>query len=138
MQCEVPALLFEAFCIGWPYVLRLTVSVLTCRDVIIHFMCVCVCVCVCVYVCMIFTLTKTRASGRNFGKVFNPVVKLVLENQPFLMPEPAEKPSHHSFSETHLGVWRGQSPPTLVKSLPILKFFKCIKTLLLCTCPPLP
>ena len=26
-------------------------------------------------------------------KVFNPVVKLVLENQPFLMPEPAEKPS---------------------------------------------
>ena len=25
--------------------------------------------------------------------VFNPVVKLVLENQPFLMPEPAEKPS---------------------------------------------
>ena len=36
---------------------------------------------------------KTRASGRNVGKVFNPVVKLVLENQPFLMPEPAEKPS---------------------------------------------
>ena len=32
-------------------------------------------------------------SGRNVGKVFNPVVKLVLENQPFLMPEPAEKPS---------------------------------------------
>ena len=28
-------------------------------------------------------------------KVFNPVVKLVLENQPFLMPEPAEKPSLH-------------------------------------------
>ena len=38
---------------------------------------------------------KTRASGRNVGKVFNPVVKLVLENQPFLMPEPAEKPSLH-------------------------------------------
>ena len=38
-------------------------------------------------------LKKTRASGRNVGKVFNPVVKLVLENQPFLMPEPAEKPS---------------------------------------------
>ena len=36
---------------------------------------------------------NTRASGRNAGKVFNPVVKLVLENQPFLMPEPAEKPS---------------------------------------------
>ena len=36
---------------------------------------------------------KTRASGRNVGKVFNPVVKLVLGNQPFLMPEPAEKPS---------------------------------------------
>ena len=41
----------------------------------------------------IFALKKTRASGRNVGKVFNPVVKLVLENQPFLMPEPAEKPS---------------------------------------------
>ena len=27
------------------------------------------------------------------GKVFNPVAKLVLENQPFLMPEPAVKPS---------------------------------------------
>ena len=27
----------------------------------------------------------TRASGRNIGKVFNPVVKLVLENQPFLI-----------------------------------------------------
>ena len=34
---------------------------------------------------MIFTLKKTRASGRNVGKVFNPVVKLVLENQPFLI-----------------------------------------------------
>ena len=31
----------------------------------------------------------------NDGKVFNPVVKLVLENQPFLMPEPAEKLSLH-------------------------------------------
>ena len=41
-------------------------------------------------------LKKTRASGRNVGKVFNPVVKLVLENQPFLMPEPAEKPSLHA------------------------------------------
>ena len=40
-------------------------------------------------------MKKTRASGRNVGKVFNPVVKLVLENQPFLMPEPAEKPSLH-------------------------------------------
>ena len=30
----------------------------------------------------IFALKKTRASGRNVGKVFNPVVKLVLENQP--------------------------------------------------------
>ena len=30
-------------------------------------------------------LKKTRASGRNVGKVFNPVVKLVLENQPFLI-----------------------------------------------------
>ena len=42
---------------------------------------------------VIFALKKTRASGRNVGKVLNPVVKLVLENQPFLMPEPAEKPS---------------------------------------------
>ena len=33
------------------------------------------------------------ASGRNVGKVFNPVLKLVFENYPFLMPEPAEKPS---------------------------------------------
>ena len=32
-----------------------------------------------------FTLKKTRASGRNVGKVFNPFVKLVLENQPFLI-----------------------------------------------------
>ena len=40
-----------------------------------------------------FALKKTRASGRNVSKVFNPVVKLVLENQPFLMPKPAEKPS---------------------------------------------
>ena len=45
----------------------------------------------------IFALKKTRASGRNVGKVFNPVVKLVLENQPFLMPEPAENPSLHSY-----------------------------------------
>ena len=32
---------------------------------------------------MIFALKKARASGRNVGKVFNPVVKLVLENYPF-------------------------------------------------------
>ena len=43
----------------------------------------------------IFALKKTIASGRNVGKVFKPVVKLVLENQPFLMPESAEKPSLH-------------------------------------------
>ena len=43
-----------------------------------------------------FALKKTRASGQDVGKVFNPVVNLVLENQPFLMPEPAEKPSLHS------------------------------------------
>ena len=42
-----------------------------------------------------FRAKMTRASGRNVGKVFNPVVKLVLENQPFLTPEPAEKPSLH-------------------------------------------
>ena len=34
--------------------------------------------------------------AKNVGKVFNPVVKLILENQPFLMPEPAEKPSLHA------------------------------------------
>ena len=45
----------------------------------------------------IFALKNTRASGRNVGKVFNPVVKLVLENQPFLMPEPAEKPSLQTY-----------------------------------------
>ena len=45
-----------------------------------------------------FRAKKTRASGRNVGKVFNPVVKLVLENQPILMPEPAEKPSLHVMS----------------------------------------
>ena len=49
----------------------------------------------------IFALKKTRASGRNVGKVFNPVVKLVLENQPFLMPEPAEKPSLHWYQFAH-------------------------------------
>ena len=32
---------------------------------------------------LVFALKKTTASGRNVGKVFNPVVKLVLENQPF-------------------------------------------------------
>ena len=31
-----------------------------------------------------FRAKKTRASGRNVGKVFNPVVKLVLEIQPFM------------------------------------------------------
>ncbi len=30
-----------------------------------------------------FRAKKARASGRNVGKVFNPVVKLVLENSPF-------------------------------------------------------
>ena len=44
---------------------------------------------------LVFFRAKTRASGRNVGKVFKPVVKLVLENQSFLMPEPAEKPSLH-------------------------------------------
>jgi len=32
----------------------------------------------------IFALKKARASGRNVGKVFNPVLKLVFENYPFL------------------------------------------------------
>ena len=31
-----------------------------------------------------FRAKKSRASGQNIGKVFNPVVKLVFENQPFL------------------------------------------------------
>ena len=44
---------------------------------------------------LVFFRAKTRASARNVGKVFNTVVKLVLENQPFLMPEAAEKPSLH-------------------------------------------
>ena len=42
------------------------------------------------------SLIPASQQGRNVGKVFNPVVKLVLENQPFLMPEPAEKPSFHN------------------------------------------
>ena len=32
---------------------------------------------------LIFALKKARASGRNVGKVFNPVLKLVFENYPF-------------------------------------------------------
>ena len=32
---------------------------------------------------IIFALKKARASGRNVGKVFNPVLKLVFENYPF-------------------------------------------------------
>ena len=51
----------------------------------------------------IFALKKTRASGRNVGKVFNPVVKLVLENQPFLIPEPAEKLSLYSYLRERYG-----------------------------------
>ena len=47
-------------------------------------------------------MKRTRASGRNVGKVFNPVVKLVLENQPFLMPEPAEKPSLHTYIHAYI------------------------------------
>ena len=38
---------------------------------------------------------RAKIFAANVGKVFNPVVKLVLENQPFLMLEPAEKPSLH-------------------------------------------
>ena len=48
----------------------------------IHIVTRCVCACVCGDMCEFFALKKTRASGRNVGKVFNPVVKLVLENQP--------------------------------------------------------
>ena len=35
-------------------------------------------------------MKKTRASGRNVSKVFNPVVKLVLESQPFPTAAPVE------------------------------------------------
>ena len=69
-----------------------------------------------------FRAKKTRASGRNVGKVFNPVVKLVLENQPFLMPEPAEKPSLHR--SQRLGKERQQiSLPTrtcVIARLPVV------------------
>ena len=41
-------------------------------------------------------LTKAPVSCRNVWCT-KPVVKLVLENQPFLMPEPAEKPSLSRF-----------------------------------------
>ena len=41
-------------------------------------------------------MKKTRASGRNVGKVFNPVVKLVLENQPFLTFCNCQSESMHS------------------------------------------
>ena len=41
---------------------------------------------------------KTRASGRNISKVFNPVVKLVLENQPFLIQFTVGNMSSHSYS----------------------------------------
>ena len=67
----------------------------------------------------IFALKKTRASGRNVGKVFNPVVKLVLENQPFLLPEPAEKPSLHCIEWTIAKSER--TPCTLVLALSIQK-----------------
>ena len=40
----------------------------------------------------LFALKKTRASGQNVGKVFNPAVKLVLENQPFLKHKPRNLP----------------------------------------------
>ena len=58
---------------------------------------------------MIFALKNTRASGRNDGKVFNPVVKLVLENQPFLTPEPAEKPSLQN--SCYCNKWPDSKPP---------------------------
>ena len=47
---------------------------------------------------------STRCSGllQGEGRFFNPVVKLVLENQPFLMPEPAEKPSFHREAHCHI------------------------------------
>ena len=56
----------------------------------------------------IYALKKTRASGRNVGKVFNPVVKLVLENQPFLSQAIAGKftashPLPHTFPGSGAG-----------------------------------
>ena len=55
---------------------------------------------------LIFALKKTRASGRNVGKVFNPVVKLVLENQPlsefvFAPKETTEYPRPYSCVVSH-------------------------------------
>ena len=44
----------------------------------------------------------------------DPVVKLVLENQPFLMPEPAEKPSlqtSNGFSDVHTYVCNVRDVP---------------------------
>ena len=59
-------------------------------------------------------MKKTRASGRNVSRVFNPVVKLVLENQPFLMPEPAEKPSLQFAIVTSTSPLKASRPSTCI------------------------
>ena len=43
-----------------------------------------------------FRAKKARASGRNVGKVFQPCFEAGIRELPFLMPEPAEKPSLHT------------------------------------------
>ena len=42
------------------------------------------------------SLISASQQGRNVGKVFNPVVKLVLENQPFLECGCSEESQKHS------------------------------------------
>ena len=63
-----------------------------------------------------FALKKARASGRNIGKVFNPVVKLALENYPFSL----------------ILLLRSESPPhSSVPGLPIAKFQSNSQTVLI-------
>ena len=96
--------------------------------------CVCVraCVCVCVYVCVCVCVwkKKTRASGQKVGKVFNPVMKLVLENQPFLMPELAEKPSLHvgGCTQTKNVVWCCVRRPCLLTCACVVDRSSCFVT----------
>ena len=54
---------------------------------------------------LIFALKKARASGRNVGKVFQPCFEAGIRELPFLMPEPAEKPSLHTCIE-NAGAWK--------------------------------
>ena len=49
----------------------------------------------------IFALKKARASGRNVGKVFNPVLKLVFENYPFSCLSQLRSPHFKPFTESN-------------------------------------